>query len=387
MKPQGNVEDYDQSIIKELREKKKWSRRELAEKSGITQQTILNVEQNRFPASLSTITSIIDALEIDFSRYVNISHRYKSAILQESNIVLDTEIDHSIRFYEYNGFFIGNFIVNDTVYEQHLARLPHFNIFTYVISGCIDLNIDGDNYTVGPNECISLSGLSKRNVSIRENCNTVTILKNKCNPYHSHSPLEDLSTVIELYPRHIDSEKEISICKEDMDFSFIKFLRHTKNMSLDSLAEAAGLSTSAISLIENNKRAPSLASISTISAALKETTINFFTMAQKIKTKQADAIEYNNHLITNTEHGIKYNFLRYDQETILQSNSSHPFCLELHMPVEGEMTVSIEDGDFEIRPGNVLAFDGMRPHTYKPKKGYVGLAVELPKDKIIAEQP
>ena len=60
----NNVDEYDQSIIRQIREGKKWSRRELAEKSGITQQTILNVEQNRFPASLSTLTALTDALGI-----------------------------------------------------------------------------------------------------------------------------------------------------------------------------------------------------------------------------------------------------------------------------------------------------------------------------------
>ncbi len=386
MKPQGNVEDYDQSIIKTLREKKKWSRRELAEKSGITQQTILNVEQNRFPASLSTITALIQALDIDFSKYVSLSHRFKSAMLEVNDIKLDSEIDHSIKFYEYNGYYIGIISVGQPVDDICLARLPYFNVFTYAIDGSFNVNIDGEDYSVMPNECISLSGLSKRVTTVKDHCKVITILKNKCNFHHNHNPLEDLATILETYPKHLDSEKEISICKDDMDFSFIKFLRNTKNMSLDTLAEAAGLSTSAISLIENNKRAPSLATISALSTVLNETTVNLFTMAQKIPTTVNKSEYKGSTLVTETNHNLHFHLLKCDQHNKeLFSDPNHPFCLELHVPLEGKMTVSIEDGEFEIQPGDVLAFDGMRNHSYKFEKGYTGIAIDLPKENIMIE--
>ena len=382
---QGNVEDYDQSIIKTLREHKKWSRRELAEKSGITQQTILNVEQNRYPASLSTITSLIHALGIDFSRYVNISHRYKSTILDEHNIILDPNFDHSIRFYQYHGYYIGHLYIGEPIDNLRLARLPYFNVFTYVLSGRLDLNIDGEDFSITPHKCISLSGLSQRTVTIKERCSLVIILKNKCKLPHSHNPLEDLSTILKSYPKNINSDKDVSICKEDMDFSFIKHLRNSKNMSLDTMAEASGLSTSAISLIENNKRAPSLATISAISNVLNETTVNLFTLAQKIPTCLNVPEPRNQHIITNSQLGLRYNYLTYHEDTEITSNPDNSFCLELHIPIAGEMDISVEDGDFTVCPGKVMAFDNMRPHQYMPKRGYTGLSIELPKSKITTE--
>ena len=387
MKSQGNVEDYDQSIIKTLRENKKWSRRELAEISGITQQTILNVEQNRFPASLSTITSLIQALGIDFSRYVNISHRYKSAILKDHPLEYTFHPNHDLKFYEYNGYLLGNCILADPVINLQLTQQPYFNVFTYVISGSIELNIDGETYTINPNECISYSGLTSRTLTTTANCQFIIIYRNKCKIQHTPNPLEELPILLQSYEKRFKNEKDVKICKEEMDFSFIKYLRNIKNMSLDTLAEASGLSTSAISLIENNKRAPSLATISAISSVLEENTVNFFTLAQKIPTTLIKSEQRSdNYMHAKTDDGIKFNYVEYNEaDGEIKSEENHLFCLEIHVPISGEMLVEVEDGSFNIKPGTTLAFDGMRQHSYKPKGQYTGLYIELPKANIIAE--
>ena len=104
MKHQNSVDEYDQSVIRAIREERKWSRRELAERSGITQQTILNVEQNRFPASLSTLTAITEALGMNFTEYVELSHRCKTTIIDQRKLKVEPYSGYCLLSYEYNDY-------------------------------------------------------------------------------------------------------------------------------------------------------------------------------------------------------------------------------------------------------------------------------------------
>jgi transcriptional regulator with XRE-family HTH domain len=51
--------------IREVRERKQWTIREVAEKAGVSESLISQIERNRISPAIDTLLSIIDILEID----------------------------------------------------------------------------------------------------------------------------------------------------------------------------------------------------------------------------------------------------------------------------------------------------------------------------------
>ncbi len=390
MKHQNSVDEYDQSIIRTIREDKKWSRRELAERSGITQQTILNVEQNRFPASLSTLTAITESLGISFSEYVKLSHRCKTKLVNQKDLRVEPYSGYMILTYEYNDYIILHLDINESFDDIYMSQLPYFDIITYVLSGTLDMKIDDELHSIPAKHSLSYSGLSSRSFSCKGHCNFISILKRKSETAHHYNPLNELTSILELYTQQAVSRKPIPVNSDNMDFTIIKQLRNLHNMSLEKLADDSGMSTSAISLIENNKRAPSLATLSSIASVLGDTPVNLYYLAKKCETSSTEPAK-NEEMFKHTKitvddtviDDIMFNFMSNTtgDEIAFGKLVNHPFCMEAQIPTSGELIMVVEDEEYTVKPGQMLVFDGSRPHKYRVSSDYNGLIVRIPKSK------
>lgn len=388
MRSQNNVDEYDQSVIRQIREGKKMSRRALAEKSGITQQTILNVEQNRFPASLSTLAAITDALGITFNEYVELSHRCKTVVLDQNKLKPEPYTGYSVISYEYNDYILLHLQTNDGFTDVSMSQMPYFDVITYVLDGKLDIMIDGEAYTIGKNQAMSYSGLANRAISSTGSCNVVSILRRKNNTNHHYNPMAELASVLESYEKMSVSRKPGTVNSDNMDFTILKQLRLMHNMSLEMMSEESGMSTSAISLIENNKRAPSMATLSAIASVLGDTPVNLFQLARKCPNKSYDRVlnerAYANNGFTvydTTVDNIMFNFVEKATISELGNLTNHPFCMEVQIPVTGLLNMEVDGVLYPVKPGQVLAFDGSRSHRYKMSEDYTGLMVRIPKTK------
>lgn len=386
MRNQNSVDEYDQSVIRAVREEKRWSRRELAEKSGITQQTILNVEQNRFPASLSTLTAITEALGINFTEYIELSHRCKTSIIDHSQLKVEPYSGYCLLSYEYNDYIVLQFDINEPFDKIFMSQLPYFDIVTYVLDGTLKMSIDDKEYLLKPNHAIKYSGLTSRYFSCDDRCNFLSVLKRKPHTQHHYNPSNELQNVLESYTRQAISNKPVPVNPDNMDFTIIKQLRNMHCMSLEKLAEESGMSTSAISLIENNKRAPSLATLSSIAGVLGNTPVNLYHLAKKCSTEVFEPVE-NKTLFsaedftlhdTNVDN-IMFNFFRTKDRFSFGQLVKHPFCIEVQVPVTGTLSMDIEEESYSVRPGQMLVFDGNRQHKYSISESYKGLIIRIPK--------
>ncbi|MBN2843057.1 MAG: transcriptional regulator, partial [Sedimentisphaerales bacterium] len=376
------------SVIRQIREGKKMSRRALAEKSGITQQTILNVEQNRFPASLSTLAAITDALGISFNKYVELSHRCKTVVLDQNKIKPEPYSGYSVISYEYNDYILLHLQTNEGFQDVSMSQMPYFDVITYVLQGKLDIMVDGESYTVNENQAMSYSGLANRAISSSGPCNIVSILRRKNNTNHHYNPMSELAAVLESYEKMSVSKKPSTVNSDNMDFTILKQLRLMHNMSLEMMSEESGMSTSAISLIENNKRAPSMATLSAIASVLGDTPVNLFQLARKCPTKSYDrsiserALANNGFMVYDTTvDNIMFNFVNKVTINEFGQLTNHPFCMEVQIPVTGSLAMEVDGVLYPVKPGQVLAFDGSRSHKYKMSDDYTGLMIRIPKNK------
>ena len=292
--------------------------------------------------------------------------------------------------YELNDYIILCVSIDKAFTPTFLTCLPYFDLATYVLSGTLDIDIDDKSYSLSERQAASYSGLSNRYISSKGPCSFITILRKKGLTHYFYNPLNEYKTILEAYIKQHTSNKKPKINSDNMDFTIIKQLRNMKDLSLERLAEESGMSTSAISLIENNKRAPSLSSMSAIASVLGDTPVNLYHLAKKIETtiytsKHNDKINKKDlkfdvyDLVIND---VMFNFITTSEEEFeFGQLKNHPFCMEIQIPIEGTLTMTIEDEQYTVNKEQLMVFDGNRPHKYKISDKYKGIIIRVPKNK------
>jgi transcriptional regulator with XRE-family HTH domain len=153
----------------------------------------------------------------------------------------------------------------------------------------------------------------------------------------------------------------------------IRELRQLRGLTLQALADASGLSTSMLSLVERGRASPSIGSLIVIASALGVTMsdlmINGVDAEEKIVVRAAEAriVETAQHVVRrllreDRSRGISVAVNEYAPHT---GSTEHPIShdgFEYGFVLDGELTVEVDGTRHILQGGDLIAYSSRRRH-------------------------
>lgn len=153
----------------------------------------------------------------------------------------------------------------------------------------------------------------------------------------------------------------------------IRELRNEQGLTLQSLAERTGLSSSMLSLVERGKASPSIGTLVAISSALSVHMIDLLNedspkpsepvsrLAQQSLFVASDGVQ-RRVLKTDPRRGIDLVVNEYGPGTGSNGAPVHHSGYEYGIVLEGGLTVEIAGERYEMRAGDCISYDSNSPH-------------------------
>lgn len=154
---------------------------------------------------------------------------------------------------------------------------------------------------------------------------------------------------------------------QSFDFKILSKLRKKKRLTIERLAQLAGISYSAVADIERNKVTPNLETLNKIASVLEYRTSDIISL---VEGKQAEAFKTGEHFRSNGFDMKMFPLanLRFIFAHAPQANTSeckfntHPNYTEILYVIEGICRLTIEDNEYVINPGELIHFEGFQRH-------------------------
>ena len=155
----------------------------------------------------------------------------------------------------------------------------------------------------------------------------------------------------------------------------LRKFRKAREMTLQQLAEATDLSPSMLSLVERGRAAPSIQSLIVIANALN------VTMSDLLVTEQSDeeriVVRTSDQPFVKTAQNVIRRVLREDRSRRMSIavNEYEPNTgsslkrgahagFEYGFVLEGNLTVELENVTYQLKAGDLIAFESKRPHRF-----------------------
>ena len=369
------MDNFDFTILRELRKRKGFSQAQLSESCNITVQTISALEKGRYTPSLSTITSIAKALEVDFSELLSCACLSEPKIVACSNLEFTGSEHNHCKVFDFNTMFVlkSDYIPGEEYCNQ---LFPLYDL--YVTSGCgkyLEVKIDGVKYGVDKSTVIYHDGMSCRVAKIDKPCQTIVIAIPRSRIFSSIFE-NSVEKVIELAQEIRPSEKPLN----GLDFSVLKLIRAARKMSIEALAEKSGVSEQAISDIEQNKRAPILSTVASIARALKISISDFmdFTWRREPKVYDFAKLEERRETVSGQVtagrimlKNIVLDYARNDDgKAVTIEAPADPFKEIVVIPLKGQIETIIDGRTYIYGPGHALQYHCNKPRYFKCSAGF-----------------
>lgn len=156
----------------------------------------------------------------------------------------------------------------------------------------------------------------------------------------------------------------------------LRELRTQRRLSLRALAERSGLSVNTLSLIENDKSSPSVATLQQAATALGVPISAFFATSADVervvhqRSGQRGGISFARGLLHDlgagmARRGLEPLLLELEPQggsgrtPVVHTGREFVFCLE------GRLTYTIDGVAYELEPGDSLLFDAYLPHLWR----------------------
>lgn len=180
------------------------------------------------------------------------------------------------------------------------------------------------------------------------------------------------------------------------DFSIMNVLRKRLNLTLQKLADEAGLTYPTVETIEANKKMPSLRTLDALAGALQISTSQLISLAERRRVQKRRAKEINSLFDNNGDNPIDFcKMAAYDKAKILRAQlpkgktvqkmelheDSNEFCYVL----KGRLSIQVEKNRYELDVDDTLLFDGVLEHFYEAIEDSEFLTIHIPKDQRIIE--
>lgn len=154
----------------------------------------------------------------------------------------------------------------------------------------------------------------------------------------------------------------------------LRELRQQQGFSAARLASAVGVTSGLISQVENELADPSLTTLRRISEVLHVPMFYFFIREESepkvrsfderyLLSMQDDRVEYE--FISDPNEGqIEFTMVRAKPGSASGDKQDHHPGRECALVLDGRMVLEIEDNLYELKEGDSITFDSLRPHRW-----------------------
>jgi transcriptional regulator with XRE-family HTH domain len=154
-------ENYDFSIIRSLRQRKKLTLEELAKISGLTYPTVASIENNKASPSLNTLDALASALNISVSDLVGLAENHEALTRQTETIQAETLRSSGLGL---ESIWVANFdkckIFRATAKAENVIKSMelHENCecheICYILQGSLNIRVKNNIYKLKTNDVI-----------------------------------------------------------------------------------------------------------------------------------------------------------------------------------------------------------------------------------------
>ena len=166
----------------------------------------------------------------------------------------------------------------------------------------------------------------------------------------------------------------------------LRNIRENRNLSLDQLAELTGVSKSMLRQIETGKSSPTIATIWKIANGLR---VSFTTLLRK-PAVQAQVRSFREGKPLTAEHeryrlfplipfdpqqSFETYFVEIDPETVFSGEPHEGNVYEYVFVVQGQLEITVDGKQFEIKESEFLQFQANCPHSYRCTSDHMASAI------------
>jgi transcriptional regulator with XRE-family HTH domain len=154
----------------------------------------------------------------------------------------------------------------------------------------------------------------------------------------------------------------------------VRMARKRRRMTLQDLADQTGVSVSMLSMLERGVASPSIGTLVSVSSALGLHMAQLFqdasAQASSPVRRRADQVVIqaaegvSRRLIhTDVEHDLEMVINEYEPGTSSSKTPVHHDGMEFGLIISGTLTVSLDDVDYVLEPGDGIAYSSRTPHV------------------------
>ncbi|MFH0922258.1 MAG: XRE family transcriptional regulator [Fibrobacterota bacterium] len=168
------------------------------------------------------------------------------------------------------------------------------------------------------------------------------------------------------------------------NFEVLRFLRKSRNLTIEALAKKSGVSFAVISKLERNQTNPGLETVRNLAGALHISASELIAMAEVKPNEIREQTTYDSD-------GFHFEKVEYNNAKIVTvtgttgKNLSHPEAHEDDTEIvfvrKGRVKLTLPTGVVELRTGESVQFDALFSHTYETLKDCELIIVHVRKEK------
>jgi transcriptional regulator with XRE-family HTH domain len=154
----------------------------------------------------------------------------------------------------------------------------------------------------------------------------------------------------------------------------VRMARKRRRMTLQDLADRTGVSVSMLSMLERGVASPSIGTLVSVSSALGVHMAQLFQdpsaqapspvrrRADQVVVQAAEGVS--RRLVhTDMEHDLEMVINEYEPGTSSSKTPVHHDGMEFGLIISGTLTVSLDEVDYDLEPGDGIAYSSSAPHV------------------------
>lgn len=168
------------------------------------------------------------------------------------------------------------------------------------------------------------------------------------------------------------------------DFTSLRNLRKSKNMTIGALSESSKVSAAVISKLERNQASPELDTLFRLGKSMGMTATDLISLAEnptshRNKAKRYDSGDFSFEAISYANCKCHYGSAKKSGD--LSRPEIHEDDYEICWVLDGHVEISLPDETHQLSKGDALQFDAILPHSYKVLEDCQVIILHLHKDK------
>lgn len=180
------------------------------------------------------------------------------------------------------------------------------------------------------------------------------------------------------------------------NFGVIRVLRRRLGMTMEQLAQKAGLTYPTVASLETNKSLPSMKTLDSLAGILQLSASNLLQLAERrmVQIRKAKPLsplpdsrkaEGLDKCIMASFDKIKMIRISAEKGQTVQYMELHDDCNEMCYVLSGKCELTVQDENYILEKDQTMLFDGVLEHCYKMLEDGEVIAIHIPKDARIVE--